>query len=87
MVGRTGMAAYSDPMLIMQVEVPEDIQERASQIIDTVKADPTLLAILVIVGILTAAIFVWGMVRQVFKAALFAGLASAGIWYWYFNIR
>jgi hypothetical protein len=67
--------------------VPEDIRERADEIIETVKADPTLLAILIGVGVLTAGIFVWGMMRQVFKAALFAGLASAGIWYWYFNIR
>ena len=72
---------------LMQVEVPEDIQERANQIIDTVKADPTLLAVLIGAGVLTAALFVWGIVRQFFKAAIFAGLASAGVWYWYFNVR
>jgi hypothetical protein len=75
--------------LLMQTEelIPEDVRERADEIIDTVKADPTLLAILVVVGILTLGIFLWGITKQVFKAALFAGLASAGIWYWYFNIR
>lgn len=74
-------------MLFQLLQVPEDIRDRADEIIDTVKADPTLLAILIGVGVLTAAIFVWGIARQFFKAALFAGLASAGIWYWYFNIR
>ena len=75
--------------LLMQTEelVPEDVRERADEIIDTVKADPTLQAVLVVVGVLTLGIFLWGITKQVFKAALFAGLASAGIWYWYFNIR
>lgn len=75
--------------LLMQTEelIPEDVRDRADEIIDTVKADPTLLAILVVVGLLTFGIFVWGITKQVFKAAIFAGLASAGIWYWYFNVR
>ncbi len=75
--------------LLLQVDelVPEDVRERADEIIDTVKADPTLLAILLAVGVATLALFVWGMTKQVFKAAIFAGLASAGVWYWYFNIR
>jgi hypothetical protein len=67
--------------------IPEDLRDRADEIIETVKADPTLLAILIGVGVLTAAVFVWGIVRQFFKAAIFAGLASAGVWYWYFNVR
>jgi hypothetical protein len=67
--------------------IPEDVRVRADEIIETVKADPTLLAILVVVGVLTLGIFLWGITKQVFKAALFAGLASAGTWYWYFNIR
>lgn len=67
--------------------VPEDLRERADEIIETVKADPTLLAILIGVGVLTAAVFVWGLMRQVFKAAIFGGLASAAVWFWYFNVR
>ena len=67
--------------------IPDDIRERSTEIVDTVKANPTLLTILVVVGILTALLFVWGVVRQIFKAALFGGLASAAVWYWYFNIR
>lgn len=67
--------------------VPDEVRDRADEIIDRVKADPTLLAILIGVGVLTAVVFIWGMMRQVFKAALFAGLASAGVWYWYFNVR
>jgi hypothetical protein len=75
--------------LFMQVDelVPEDVRDRADEIIDTVKADPALLAVLVAVGVATLALFVWGLTKQVFKAALFAGLASAGVWYWYFNVK
>ncbi len=75
--------------LLMQVDelVPEDVRDRADEIIDTVKADPTLLAVLIAVGVATLALFVWGLTKQVFKATLFAGLASAGVWYWYFNVR
>jgi hypothetical protein len=74
---------------MMQVDdlVPEDVRERADELIDTVKADPTLLAILLAVGVATLALFVWGVTKQVFRAAIFAGLASAGVWYWYFNVR
>ncbi len=74
---------------MMQVDdlVPEDVRERADEIIDTVKADPTLLAILIAVGVATLALFVWGLTKQVFRAAIFAGLASVGVWYWYFNVR
>jgi hypothetical protein len=67
--------------------VPEGVREQAGQIVEEVKADPTLAAILSGVGVLTALLFVWGIVKQFFKAAIFAGLASAGVWYWYFNIR
>ena len=42
---------------------------------------------LIVVGVLTLGLFIWGVVKQVFKAALFGGLASAATWYWYFNIR
>jgi Flp pilus assembly pilin Flp len=52
-----------------------------------VQANPALLAALIGVGVVTALIFVWGVVKQFFKAAFFAALASAGAWYWYFNIR
>lgn len=67
--------------------VPDEVKDRADDIIQTVKADPTLLTILIVVGVVTLGLFVWGMTKQVFKAALFAGLASAGVWYWYFNVR
>jgi hypothetical protein len=67
--------------------IPDDLRDRADEIVSEVQANPTLMAVLVVVGVLTALLFVWGVVKQAFKAALFAGLASAGVWYWYFNIR
>ena len=68
---------------IFQTEVPEQVVE----VIDAAKEDPVLAGILVAVGLATLGIFFWGLVKQLFKAAFFAGLASAGVWYWYFNIR
>lgn len=67
--------------------VPAGVREQAAQIVEEIEANPTLAAILIGVGVLTALLFVWGIVKQFFKAAIFAGLASAGAWYWYFNIR
>ena len=57
------------------------------EIIDTVKANPVLLAVLIGVGVFTAGIFLFGIVKQTMKAAIFGGLLSFGAWYWYFNIR
>lgn len=68
-------------------QIPITIPENAGEIVDRVKADPVLAAFLIGVGLLTAAIFVWGIMKQAIKAAIFAGLASVGVWYWYFNVR
>jgi len=69
------------------VVVPEDVVEQGKEILDAAKADPVLLAVLIGVGVLTAGIFFWGITKQLFKAAIVAGLLSVGVWYWYFNIH
>jgi len=66
---------------------PITIPERAEAIVTTVKENPTLAAILLVVGLLTIALFFWGMMKQMFKAAIFGGVLSAIVWFWYFNIR
>jgi hypothetical protein len=68
-------------------ELIEQGQETVTQIVEAAKADPALLAVLIGVGVITAGVFVWGIAKQVFKAALVAGLLSAAVWFWYFNIR
>lgn len=67
--------------------LPDDVVERADEIVNTVKANPVLLALLAVIGVVTAVVFLFGVVRQAFKAALLGGLLSAGAWYWYFSIR
>ncbi|MFH1103820.1 MAG: hypothetical protein V1757_02585 [Actinomycetota bacterium] len=74
-------------MITMFAQIPDDLPELAGQIVDQVKANPVLLAMLIGVGVITAIVFLWGIVKQAFKAAIFAGLLSVGAWYWYFNIR
>lgn len=74
-------------MLRLLAQIPGDLPERAGEIADQVKANPVLLAMLIGVGIITAFVFLWGIARQAFKAAIFGGLLSAGAWYWYFNVR
>jgi len=69
------------------VVVPEDVVEQGKEILEAAKADPVLLAVLIGVGVLTAGIFFWGITKQLFKAAIVAGLLSVGVWYWYFNIH
>ena len=67
--------------------VPEDVRDRVGEIAETVEADPVLAAILIGVGVVTALIFFWGVVKQAFKAAIVGAILSAGAWYWYFDIR
>ncbi len=77
----TGLFAVPTDQLV------EQGKETIGQIVDAAKADPVLLAVLIGVGALTAFIFVFGIAKQFFKAAIVAGLLSVGVWYWYFNIR
>lgn len=74
-------------MLPILFQVPLTIPENAGEIVDKVKANPLLAAILVGVGVLTLAIFMWGIMKHVMRAALFGGILSVLVWYWYFNIR
>lgn len=74
-------------MLSFFLQTDELVPEQVGEVIEAAKADPALAAALIAAGVATLAFFVWGMTKQLFKAALFAGLASAGIWYWYFNIK
>ena len=74
-------------MLTVLAQIPDDLPERAGEIADQVRANPVLLAMLVGIGVITAFIFFWGIIKQAFKAAIFGGLLSAGAWYWYFNIK
>jgi hypothetical protein len=69
--------------LLLQTEVPE----RVGEVLDAAKEDPVLAGILLAIGVATLAIFLWGLVKQVFKAAIFGGVASAIVWFWYFDVR
>lgn len=73
-------------MLFLLAQIPT-ISEIAGQIVDQVKANPQLLAILIGVGVLTAVLFVWGIMKHAIKAAIIGGILSVGAWFWYFNIR
>ena len=59
----------------------------ADQIVDTVKANPTLMWILIGVGAFTALVFVLGIMKHAFKAAFLGAVLSVAAWVWYFNIR
>ncbi len=63
------------------------VPDQVDEVIEAAKADPVLAGALIAAGVATLMIFVWGLTKQLFKAALFAGFSSAGIWYWYFNIK
>lgn len=72
-------------LIWLAAQLPDS--ERTDEIIDKVKDNPTLAAILAGVGVLTAVLFVWGLAKQAFKAAFIGAALSAGAWYWYFNVR
>ena len=69
------------------LQVTDTLVERGEELIEAAKADPVLAGVLIGVGVLTALIFVVGLGKQAFKAALVGAILSAGTWYWYFNIR
>jgi len=64
-----------------------DIVDQGRQLVDAAKDDPVLAGVLIGIGVITAGIVVFGLVKQLFKAAFIAALLSAGAWFWYFNIR
>lgn len=67
--------------------IPQDLQDRADEIVDQVKANPTLMWTLVGVGVFTAFVFVLGIMKHAFKAAFLGAVLSVAAWVWYFNIR
>jgi uncharacterized membrane protein len=71
----------------LAAQVPEDFSKRAGEIVDQVKENPTLAAILLGIGILAIVVFIWGITKQAFKAAFLAAVLGAGAWFWYFNVR
>lgn len=82
-----GRGVTCPAMLHLLQTLPDEVVDRADEIVDTVKANPVLLVVLAVIGVITALIFLFGVARQAFKAALVGGLLSAGAWYWYFSIR
>jgi hypothetical protein len=67
--------------------VPGGVAEWAGEIADQVRANPELQRILVVIGMITAAIFVFGIIKQAFKAAVIGGILTVVAWFWYFNVR
>ena len=56
------------------------------QFVETVKANPVLMWTLVGVGVFTALIFVFGILKHAFKAAFLFAILSVAAWIWYFNV-
>jgi hypothetical protein len=67
--------------------LPDQVKDKASQLVEQVRANPVLMWVLVAVGAVAALVFVVGVIKHAFKSAILAGVLSAGAWYWYFNIR
>ncbi|HUG74820.1 MAG TPA: hypothetical protein VMM81_04000 [Acidimicrobiia bacterium] len=60
---------------------------RAGEITDQVRANPELQRLLIGVGIVTAAIFVLGILKHAVRAAVIGGILCVAVWLWYFNLR
>ncbi len=69
------------------VERGEEFLEQGREMLETAKAEPLLLAVLIGLSVLAAVVFFWGMAKRLFKSAIIAGVLGAGAWYWYFNIH
>ncbi len=67
-------------------QLPDTLVDRIpSEFLDVASSNSALAAILVIVGILAIAGFLYGVAKSAFKAALFFGIIAAGAWFWFFN--
>jgi hypothetical protein len=64
--------------------VPEEVQETARDIAQRFRDDPAFMWTLVAIGVITAGVFIWGVVKQTFKAAIVAALLCVGAWTWFF---
>ena len=64
--------------------VPDEVQETARDIAQRFREDPAFMWTLVAIGVITAIVFIWGMFKQTFKAAIVGALLCAGAWYWFF---
>lgn len=66
--------------------LPDSVVDRIpSEFLDVAGSNPVFTAVLVIVGIVAVAGFLYGVAKSAFKASLFFGLIAAGAWYWVFN--
>ena len=74
-------------LLYQTGELVDQLPGEIKQGIETVKANPTLMWVLVGIGALTALIFVFGIIRHAIKAAVIGAVLSVAAWIWYFNIR
>jgi len=68
-------------------ELYEQGKDTVTDFVETAKANPTLLKILIVIGVFTAVLFFWGVAKQAMKAMVIGGLLSFAAWYWYFNIH
>ena len=67
-------------------QLPEGVVDRIpDQFLEVASANPALVGILVVVGVLSVIGFFYGVAKSAFKAALFFGLMAAGSWFWFFN--
>ena len=74
-------------LLYQTGELVDQLPGEIQQGIETVKANPTLMWVLVGIGALTALIFVFGIIRHAIKAGVIGAVLSVAAWIWYFNIR
>ena len=68
-------------------QLPEGVADRIPDgLLESASANPVLSVILIGIGVLAVAIFLYGIVKSAFKAAFFAAVVGGAAWYWYFNI-
>jgi hypothetical protein len=67
--------------------LPSGMADWAGEIIEQVRANPGLARILLVIGVITAVIFVLGIVKHAFRSAFIGGALCVAAWIWYFNIR
>jgi hypothetical protein len=66
--------------------IPPNIQEQGEEIVEKINSNPPLKWALLGIGAFCALVFLFGILKHAFKAALLFAILSVGAWVWYFNV-
>ena len=84
---RGNLAAMLKVFVRLAQAVTPTLPEQGEEIIQQINSNPQLKWTLIGIGAFCALVFVFGIIKHAFKAAILFAVLSVAAWIWYFNIR